>query len=124
MFDPSIINWRPTRHQGIFVNVLRRDEQTGDASVLIRMQAGHGYPAHRHVGIEEVFIIQGGYRDSSGERRAREYFINDAGSAHHPVALAGEDCIMIAFAHGGIELLTDARRGDTVTGRKGETFVA
>jgi len=116
MFDPALINWRPTRHDGIFVNVLRRDEKTGDASVLIRMQAGHGYPAHRHVGIEEVFILQGGYRDSSGERHAGEYFINDAGSCHHPVALDGEDCIMIAFAHGGIELLTDAK-----TIRDGET---
>ena len=104
------------------MNVLRRDEQTGDASVLIRMQAGQGYPAHRHVGIEEVFIIQGGYRDSSGERRAGEYFVNDAGSAHHPVALAPEDCIMIAFAHGGIELL--AREGETRRRGERETFVA
>ena len=111
MLDPSKINWRPTRHQGIFVNILRRDEQTGDATVLIRMQPGCGYPAHRHIGIEEVFIIQGGYRDSSGDRRAGEYFINEAGSAHHPVALDGEDCVMIAFAHGGIEILDTETRG-------------
>jgi anti-sigma factor ChrR (cupin superfamily) len=105
MFDPATIDWHPTRHQGIFVNILRRDERTGDATVLIRMQPGSGYPAHRHIGIEEVLILQGGYRDGTGERRAGEYFINDAGSAHLPVALTGEDCIMIAFAHGGIELL-------------------
>ena len=105
MLDPSKINWRPTRHQGIFVNILRRCERNGDATVLIRMQPGCGYPAHRHIGIEEVFIIQGGYRDSSGDRRAGEYFVNEAGSAHHPIALDGEDCVMIAFAHGGIEIL-------------------
>jgi anti-sigma factor ChrR (cupin superfamily) len=106
MFDPSTIRWQQTRHKGIFVNVLRRDEQTGDATVLIRMQPGCGYPAHLHVGREEVFIIQGGYRDSSGEHRAGEFVINDAASSHRPIALDGdEDCIMIAFAHRGIELL-------------------
>ena len=38
-----------------------------------------------------------------------EYVLNDAGSAHHPKALEDprEDCIMLAFAHGGIEILND-----------------
>jgi anti-sigma factor ChrR (cupin superfamily) len=106
MFDLSSIEWRATRHTGIFIHVLRHDEQTGDGSVLIRMQPGCGYPAHRHVGIEEVLILQGGYRDQKGEHRAGDYIINEAGSAHHPFALDGtEDCIMFAVAHGGIEIL-------------------
>jgi anti-sigma factor ChrR (cupin superfamily) len=105
MFDPTQIDWQPTRHPGIFVNILRHDDQTGDATVLIRMQAGCGYPAHRHVGIEEVFIIQGGYRDANGLRRAGEYFVNDAGSTHHPIALEGDDCVLLAFAHAGIEIV-------------------
>ena len=87
------------------MNVLRRDEQSRNATVLIRMQPGYGYPAHRHVGPEEVFILQGGYRDQQGERRVGEYILNEAGSAHAPVALDGQDCIMLAIAHGGIELL-------------------
>jgi putative transcriptional regulator len=105
MHDLNSINWNPTRHQGVFVNILRRDEESGDATVLIRMQPGCGYLPHRHVGLEEVFILQGGYRDSRGEHRAGEYILNEAASAHAPVALDGEDCIMIAIAHGGIELL-------------------
>jgi putative transcriptional regulator len=105
MHDLNSINWQPTSHEGIFVNILRRDERTNDATVLIRMRPGCGYPAHRHVGLEEVFILQGGYRDSRGELRAGEYIINEAGSAHAPIALEGEDCIMLAIAHGGIELL-------------------
>ena len=74
--------------------------------MLIRMKPGCGYPAHRHKGIEEVLILQGGYRDQKGEHRAGDYVLNEAGSAHHPLALDGaEDCIMVAFAHGGIHLL-------------------
>ena len=86
------------------------DEESGDATVLIRMQPGRGYPAHRHVGLEEVFILQGGYRDNGGERRAGEYILNEAGSAHAPIAFDGEDCIMLAVAHGGIELLKSRRQ--------------
>ncbi len=106
MFDFSSIEWRGTRYEGIFVNVLRREEETGDSTVLIRMKPGCGYPAHRHNGIEEVLILQGGYSDQKGEHRAGDYIINEAGSEHHPVALNGEeDCIMVAFAHNGIHLL-------------------
>jgi anti-sigma factor ChrR (cupin superfamily) len=106
MFDFSAIEWRATRYEGIFLHVLRRDERSGDSTVLIRMMPGCGYPAHKHNGIEEVLILQGGYRDRMGEHRAGDYVLNEAGSTHQPVALDGpEDCIMVAFAHEGIKLL-------------------
>ena len=110
MLDLSQITWRATRHEGIYLHVLRRDVETGDATVLIRMEPGCSYPAHRHSGIEEVFILQGGYRDRDGLHRAGEYVLNAAGSAHRPVALEdpAEDCIMLAFAHGGIEILKNS----------------
>jgi anti-sigma factor ChrR (cupin superfamily) len=107
MLDFSSLEWRATRHEGIFLRVLRRDEATGTTSVLIRMQHGSVYPAHRHTGVEEVFILQGGYRDDEGEHRAGDYIAREAGSTHRPVALdAGEDCIMFAVAHGGVELIS------------------
>lgn len=106
MFSLASIEWHETKYQGIYLHALRRDKETGDATVLIRMEAGCGYPAHRHRGVEEVLILQGGYRDQNGEHRAGDYLINEAGSAHHPIALEGsEDCIMLAITHGGIELL-------------------
>jgi putative transcriptional regulator len=108
VFDPTKIEWRETRHEGVALRVLRRDEATGDATVLIRLKPGCSYPAHRHVGVEEVFILQGGYRDARGEHRAGDYVLNEADSAHRPVALDGEDCVMLAVAHGGIELLNKA----------------
>ena len=107
MLDSSKIPWRATRHKGVHLHFLRRDEATGDATVLIRMKPGCSYPAHRHVGVEEVFILQGGYRDSRGTHRAGDYVLNDAGSAHYPTALedSDEDCVMLAVAHSGIEIL-------------------
>ncbi|HZT61385.1 MAG TPA: cupin domain-containing protein [Pyrinomonadaceae bacterium] len=107
MIDFSKINWRATRYEGIHLHFLRRDEATGDATVLIRMEPGCSYPAHRHVGVEEVFVLQGGYADARGLHRAGDYVLNEAGSAHAPTALeeTGEDCVMLAVAHGGIEIL-------------------
>jgi anti-sigma factor ChrR (cupin superfamily) len=107
MIDLSKIRWRTTRHEGIHLCFLRRDEATGDSTVLIRMEPGSSYPAHRHVGVEEVFVLQGGYADARGAHRAGDYDMNEAGSAHAPKALeeTGEDCIMLAVARGGIETL-------------------
>jgi anti-sigma factor ChrR (cupin superfamily) len=107
MLDLSKIPWSATRYEGIYLHFLRRDEATGDATVLIRMEPGRAYPAHRHRGLEEVFILQGGYKDSRGAHRAGDYVLNDAGSAHHPRALEDprEDCVMFFLAHGGIEIL-------------------
>jgi anti-sigma factor ChrR (cupin superfamily) len=106
MFSLLSIEWRETKHKGIYLHVLRRDKETGDATLFIRMEQGCGYPAHSHTGTEEVLILQGGYRDHTGEHRAGDYLINEAGSAHYPIALDGsEDCIMLAITHGGIELL-------------------
>ncbi len=111
MLDLSQIHWRATRQEGVHLHFLRRDAETGDSTVLIRMEPGCSYPAHRRRGVEEVFILQGGYADSRGAHRAGDYVVNDAGSSHHPKALEDprEDCAMLAFAHGGIELLNAER---------------
>jgi anti-sigma factor ChrR (cupin superfamily) len=107
MLDLSKILWRATRRKGIHLRFLRRDAETGDATVLIRMEPGCSYPPHRHHGVEEVFVLQGGYRDSRGAHRAGDYVVNEAGSTHHPTALEdpAEDCVMLAIAHGGIEII-------------------
>ena len=84
------------------------------ATVLIRMEPGCGYPAHRHLDVEEVWVLAGGYRDERGTYRSGEYVRYPAGSAHHPVALGDRDqpigaanpvCLLLASARGGIEIL-------------------
>ena len=103
--------WHETRRKGISIKYLRRDSKTGDVTALIRMQAGQSYPEHRHEGIEEVFVVEGGYRDRFGEHRKGDYVIYQAGSVHHPEALPGPDCILFAVARGGISI-TDGTRDE------------
>ena len=101
----------------------RRLESYGDEDprsdtpvVVIRMAPGCGYPAHRHVGAEDVLILQGGYRDEMGEHRAGTYLSYPPGSVHTPVACGDRDrpeseenpaCILFAIARGGVENLRD-----------------
>lgn len=115
--DDASIAWVPTRHPG--VRWLRLEshgdrERSDDAVVLIRMAPGCGYPAHRHVGAEDVVVLRGGYRDEAGEHIEGAFVSYPAGSRHAPVACGDPDrpesdenppCILFAIARGGVENL-------------------
>lgn len=128
--DEGSLPWRTTRHPGVAwiplhdgASAAGQPVVTGgashatephDSTVLIRMDPGCGYPAHRHLGVEEVLILRGGYRDERGEHRAGAYLRYPAGSTHAPVALgdraqpvgeANPACLLFAVARGGVENL-------------------
>jgi anti-sigma factor ChrR (cupin superfamily) len=126
--DEASIPWRSTRHVGVAWVPLHDGQATAervgesgaarDSTVLIRMDPGCGYPAHRHVDVEEVLVLRGGYRDERGEHRAGTYVRYPAGSIHAPVALGdrtrpvGDEnpaCLLFAVARGGVENLEGAR---------------
>ena len=84
------------------------DREAGHAAVMIRMEPGASYPAHRHNGPEELLVLQGGFRDATGEWRAGDFARFEDGSIHHAVALdEGPPCIFFAIAQEGIELFGD-----------------
>lgn len=99
----SDLPWKPTSWPGISL-VFLDSEADGTARVLIRMEPGCGYPAHRHVGEEEVFVIAGTYRDGRGVYAAGTLQKHPAGSQHAPVA-GPEGALLYACAHRGIEVL-------------------
>jgi anti-sigma factor ChrR (cupin superfamily) len=106
VFDPTAVDWPVSRRPGLSVKVLWRDEENGDAAVLIRMEPGCRYPRHLHVRDEEVFVLQSGFRDERGEYATGTFIRFPAGSIHAPVAFDGPlPCILFAIAHGGIEVL-------------------
>ncbi len=110
--DLEALPWRPTRFHG--VRWLRLAEVGGDQAVLIQMDPGSSYPPHRHRGIEEVLVLQGGYRDELGLHQAGAYLRYDAESVHTPVAVGDSEapvgpenpaCLLFASARGGVENL-------------------
>ena len=110
--------WRATKVEGVswlplHLEAKAKSEQ-GDATVLIQMAPGSGYPGHRHVGPENVLVLAGGYRDEAGEYRAGDHVRYPAGSSHSPVALGDSGraisesnpaCVLYAVAQRGVELL-------------------
>lgn len=112
------VAWQESGVDGIRLFPLELDHSVAsgggarEATLLIRMEPGHGYPPHRHLGIEEVLVLQGGYRDELGTHEAGHYVRYEAGSMHAPVALgdaaqpasaSNPACVLYATARGGIE---------------------
>ena len=121
-FHPSALTqdlpWRSTTTPGVDWYLLASEGEEGraeeGATVLIRMAPGSGYPPHRHLGIEEVLVLAGGYRDELGEHLAGSYLRYPQGSEHTPVALGDANqptgpenpaCVLFACARGGTEQL-------------------
>jgi putative transcriptional regulator len=113
--DPARLPWRTTKVRGVAWIPLflegergpRADTAAAEAAgsaVLLRMDPGCGYPRHAHLGVEEVLCLAGGYRDEFGTVRAGDFVRYEAGSAHSPVALDGESCVLFATARGGIRI--------------------
>ena len=84
--------------------------------MLIRMEPGRGYLPHKHIGWEHVLVLQGGYRDQTGEHRQGDFVHYPPGSVHSPIALGNSAeapgpgnpaCILYATVPQGIELLAD-----------------
>lgn len=124
--DERALAWRTTRHAGITWFPLHLGDAPAGAAqahsaaggarapvetvVLIRMEPGCGYPAHTHVGVEDVLVLRGGYRDERGAYRAGAYVRYEAGSRHTPVALGARKrvidaenpaCVLFAIARAG-----------------------
>ena len=105
MIDLDAIPFQTTRYEGVSIHFFDSDRESGRAAVMIRMEPGCSYPAHRHTGPEEILVLQGGFRDGKGDWSAGEYARFETGSTHWPVALDGEEaCVFFAIAHEGIEL--------------------
>jgi len=101
--------WKSTSWPGVRLHFLESFED-GSARVLIEMQPGASYPVHRHCGVEEVFVVEGGYSDAAGEYGAGSFQRNAAGTMHAP--LAGESgALLLAWAEAGIEILAEPPRG-------------
>ena len=98
-FEPDTeLPWRETRLLGVSWLPLHVEEgprregrERGGGAVLIRMEPGCGYAPHRHLGSEDVLVLQGGYRDEHGEYRSGEHVHYVGGSVHAPRALGDPD---------------------------------
>jgi anti-sigma factor ChrR (cupin superfamily) len=90
--DVSKIDWEPTKYPGVFIKKLFEDG-SGRMTTLTRMDPGAKLPNHRHVGIEQSYVVQGTLDDDDGECTAGNVVWRRAGSVHN--AWTPDGCLVL-----------------------------
>jgi anti-sigma factor ChrR (cupin superfamily) len=84
--DSNSLQWRIV-NEGVEMLVLR--SQPNEIRALLRFSPGKGYPRHRHPEGEEVFVLDGIYKDSGIEYSAGSYLYYPPNSIHAPISTTG-----------------------------------
>lgn len=88
---------------------LGREEHLGIDLLLLQGPPGSAFPYHRHLGTEDLLILQGGLEDQHAHLVAGEIFTYEAGTGHAPVLDHGEICWALTAVTGGVDFTPPAR---------------
>lgn len=99
------LRWRPLPTLGAHFAGLARDPATGTMLSVARMGGGRRFPRHRHVGGEDVVVLQGAYRDQVGEFASGDWGSYEDGSEHAPDTVAGAECWILTRLHHRVRFL-------------------
>ena len=92
--DVSKIQWVPTGYPGVETKVLY-SEPSGRQTVLVRMAPGAKLPDHRHVGVEQSFVLEGTLMDDDGACTTGNFVWRRLGSVH--TAWSPDGCLILAI---------------------------
>ena len=70
---------------GIYVQILARNAEIDSVSMLVRLDPGTDYPAHRHAGIEELHLLHGVLKVDDRTLYPGDFIHSEAGSVDHRV---------------------------------------
>ena len=70
---------------GIHVKILARNAEIDSVSMLVRLDPGTDYPAHRHAGIEELHLLHGILKVDERTLYPGDFIHAEAGSVDHRV---------------------------------------
>jgi quercetin dioxygenase-like cupin family protein len=89
--DPR--GFEPSGFPGVFVRRLHVDADNDRVTMLVRMEPGTSYPAHRHSGLEECFVLEGDLEVGPTTLWAGDYQRAEKGS-RHPVQGTRSGCLL------------------------------
>lgn len=90
---------------GVRLWVHREDPARNMRACLIWATPGARHPLHRHLGDENILVLQGGIKDERADYRVGEICRSRAGSIHSEEALPGEDCLCYVVYYGDLEMI-------------------
>lgn len=92
--EVGALDWQATRFPGVEVKVLLEDKESGLLTTLLRMAPGARLPDHRHVEIEQSYVIEGSLQCGEGRCSAGNFVWRPAGSRHE--AWSPEGALVLA----------------------------
>lgn len=88
---------------GIRLRLMEDEPERSRRAVLVWARPGAAMAAHRHVGDEEILVLQGRLRDERGEYGPGDICRSRTGSVHHEEVVGEDDCVCYVVYHGGHE---------------------
>ncbi|MBI3669814.1 MAG: cupin domain-containing protein [Acidobacteria bacterium] len=74
--------WQPGGVAGLSSKLLFVDQERGYNTLLVRMEPGTRYPSHHHVGVEELYLLDGDLIVEGQTMRAGDYCRAEPDSIH------------------------------------------
>ncbi len=92
---------------GVRMTTVFEDSARKLRKALVWAKPGSCYPTHRHLGQEEILVLEGALGDHRGVYRPGDICRSAEGSVHSESVVGGEDCVCFIVYHGGHELLPE-----------------
>lgn len=102
--DAASSVFESTGIDGIVVRRLAVDPEKDQVTMLVRMAPGTSYPAHRHGGAEECFVVEGDIRVGDLHMKAGDFQRAEEGSVH-PVQTTDGGCVLLIVSSTADELI-------------------
>ncbi|HEV8677203.1 MAG TPA: cupin domain-containing protein [Methylomirabilota bacterium] len=104
--DVEKAEWQATPYPGIETKTLYSDP-SGRRTTLTRFAPGAKLPAHRHVGLEQSFVLEGSLVDDDGVCTAGNFVWRRPGSVHS--AWSPNGCVVLGIFDAPNEFLPAGR---------------
>jgi quercetin dioxygenase-like cupin family protein len=91
--DTNSVKWKNV-NDGVQMLILRSKPK--EMRVLLRFEPNKGYGRHRHPAGEEVFVVEGVYKDKGVEYSPGSYLYYPPGSVHAPTSPTGCTIMVIS----------------------------
>ncbi|MDX2315527.1 MAG: cupin domain-containing protein [Gammaproteobacteria bacterium] len=75
-------DWEATDSEGFWVKKLYENEQRGERTWLMRVDAGAYSPSHAHEEFEQVYVLEGSFYDDDRLVKAGDYCARSPGAMH------------------------------------------
>lgn len=98
--------WAPSGFEGIDMKVLYEDKTRGIYSVMARFGPGVHHQKHRHVGVEECFVLQGDLHMNEINLKAGDFIVTHDSSIHDDT-WSDHGCILLLSTQLKDEMLTN-----------------